>query len=498
MGYKLNTAVFSLLAALILVFQRQRQRAALIRRHGCEQAVVYSPWDQVCGFDFQMKMYMEVPFLYGLHRKHGNTYQTGSLIGALTVCTIDPENLRHINTSQDFGVSPMRLPGMEYFCGRGFITTDGNTWRQSRKMLKPSFELNNITDLVILKEEVDSLLRQLPKDGSTVDLQPLLYVTFLHSALHFVLGIHPSQQLAGAPLTADQFVTTFHSALVYSMFHIIRGRLFDLLPQKRFIETCASAHQFLDFFIDAAFRSKEDQRTRSLIQVLSAETDDSAFIRSQVIQAMMAAQDTTSELLTNALFLLARHPKYWQQLRVEFLNKTEEDLSATNLLTSKLVKNILYETLRIYPIFALLGRIALNDTRLPTGGGSDHRQPMFIPKGTMIVMSYYALHRDEKVFGDDVEAFRPERWDTIDPEQWEFQGFGGGNRACLGQKKALIEASYVLARLARDIETLESRDDREWVGELKMTCKSANGCKVSVKVDSKDVSEPRAGPVLAS
>jgi cytochrome P450 len=95
-------------------------------------------------------------------------------------------------------------------------------------------------------------------------------------------------------------------------------------------------------------------------------------------------------------------------------------------------------------------------------------------------MGYYALHRDPNVFGNDVETFRPERWDTIKPGQWEFLGFGGGNRACLGQQKAMLEASYVLARLSQAIEKLKSRDDREWKGELKLTCKSAHGCKVTV------------------
>lgn len=98
----------------------------------------------------------------------------------------------------------------------------------------------------------------------------------------------------------------------------------------------------------------------------------------------------------------------------------------------------------------------------------------------MVVMTYYARHRDPDVFGEDVEAFRPERWGHIKPTQWEFLGFGGGNRACLGQQKAVIEASYVLARLSQVIAILEPRDERPWEGKLKMTCKSANGCKVSV------------------
>jgi cytochrome P450 len=105
---------------------------------------------------------------------------------------------------------------------------------------------------------------------------------------------------------------------------------------------------------------------------------------------------------------------------------------------------------------------------------------VFIPKGTAVVMSYYALHRDPVVFGEDVEIFRPERWKSIKPGQWEYMAFGGGSRACLGQQKVLVEAGHVLLSLAKTFANLESRDSKDWTGELKLTCKNANGCKVAL------------------
>ena len=58
--------------------------------------------------------------------------------------------------------------------------------------------------------------------------------------------------------------------------------------------------------------------------------------------------------------------------------------------------------------------------------------------------------------------------------------FGGGQRACLGQQKALAEASYTLIRLAQTFKRIESRDDREWAGDQKLTAKNAHGCKVAM------------------
>lgn len=126
-----------------------------------------------------------------------------------------------------------------------------------------------------------------------------------------------------------------------------------------------------------------------------------------------------------------------------------------------------------------MGRTAECDTTLPVGGGPNQDESVFAPKDTITTMSWYALHHNPAVFGDDTDSFRPERWETINPSPWEFMGFGGGNRACMGQQKVVAEASFVLIKLAQRYGRTESRDTRAWEGELKLTCKNKNGCKVA-------------------
>ncbi|KAI1078833.1 cytochrome P450 [Whalleya microplaca] len=318
---------------------------------------------------------------------------------------------------------------------------------------------------------MDKLLVELPNDGVTVDLQPLLYTMFLNTSLHFLLGISSDDEHHNAPCTPEQFVDAFHNALFWTMIRIVLGRVWKIVPQGKYLRVCRIAHTFLNHYVDLAIgnmgTSKVDSNSatkQSLVQVLSAQTDDKELIRSQILQGMMAAQETTSALL----------------VRAEVLQRSEDFLNFDALLNSKVLKNILYETLRLYPVFPLMGRVALCDTVLPVGGGPNHDAPYFVPKGTKVEIGYHALHRDPRVFGDDVEAFRPERWDSINPSQWKFMGFGGGSRACLGRQKSLVEASYVLARMAMKFEKLENRDDRQWKGEMKLTCKNANGCNVAL------------------
>jgi cytochrome P450 len=312
-------------------------------------------------------------------------------------------------------------------------------------------------------------------------------VQFLNTSMYFLLGLDPTNDYKGAPHSSSEFITAFHDALFYTMFKMLLGRAWFMVPQKKYLDACRKAHEYLDYYIDQALSEHESDATndsyakkQSLLASLSSQTSDLKFIRSQILQGMMASQETTSALLGNAFLLLSRHPNCWEQVRMEALNTGSMDSDFDTLLSLKTIHNVLLETLRLYPVFPVLTRGALEDTQLPTGGGPDQDQPIFVPKNTLVVLSYYALHRDPAVFGEDVEAFRPERWDIIKPGTWDFMGFGGGNRACMGQQKVLVEAAYVLVRLAKNFSKLESRDSSAWEGELKLTCKSKNGCKVAL------------------
>ncbi len=86
-------------------------------------------------------------------------------------------------------------------------------------------------------------------------------------------------------------------------------------------------------------------------------------------------------------------------------------------------------------------RTATRTTILPTGGGSDRKSPVLIPKGAAVAYCVYALHRRPDLYGMDAEGFRPERWDEDMPlnrnstdAKWGYLPFNGGPRICLGSK----------------------------------------------------------------
>ncbi|CAJ2503488.1 Uu.00g108820.m01.CDS01 [Anthostomella pinea] len=389
------------------------------------------------GASEDLTIHKDISFLHRYHQKYDTSFELNTLLGAPTIFTIAPENIKLIHTREhEWGIQPNRLPGMEYFCGRGFLTMDGEIWRQSRRALRPSFAKSNLANLSVLSRETDTFLDHLPKDGATVDLPAS---SFLNTSLHFLLGVSPGAQDLHAPCTTQEFINAFHGSLFLTMLRIILGRAWHLLPQGKYRRVCGIAHSFLNYYVNMAMNRRlasnnESNSKQSLIDNLAALSDDTVFIR----------------------------------IRSEVLQQGDNILKFDAFQGNTILENILFEALRLYPIFPLMGRVALCDTTLPTGSGPNHDAPVFIPKGT-----------DPHVFGEDVEAFRPERRDNIQPGQWDFMGFGGGNRACLGRQKSLVEASYLLARTAMRFEKLESRDDRDWRGEMKLTCQNGNGCKVA-------------------
>lgn len=178
MGYKLSSFA-ALLLGIILYFIQQRQRRNDARQQReCGTLVQHQPSDPFFGLDFIVKIHQDISSLHRFHQDHGHSFELNTFINLPTIYTVAPENIRVIHTDdENWGIEPGRLPGMEAFCGRGFLTMDGDVWRHARRALRPSFAKSNLLDLSVLSREVDKVAADLPKNGYTVDLQPLLYDT---------------------------------------------------------------------------------------------------------------------------------------------------------------------------------------------------------------------------------------------------------------------------------------------------------------------------------
>jgi cytochrome P450 len=100
------------------------------------------------------------------------------------------------------------------------------------------------------------------------------------------------------------------------------------------------------------------------------------------------------------------------------------------------------EAMRLYPPIWIMERRALADDTI--GGYT-------IPAGSSVVISPYVTHRDSR-FWDNPEGFDPDRFAPQNAESRDshcYIPFGLGQRLCIGNHFALMEAQIVLAMIVQ-------------------------------------------------
>ncbi|XXH01582.1 hypothetical protein Hte_007942 [Hypoxylon texense] len=468
------------------------------QQRGCLPAARYKHKDPVFGLDIFLRTGDAISknqFLVEHQRRYdtyGHTFESLNF-GSRGISSIHPENLRAIfsKDAADWGVQPLRLHSMSPFCGEGFITTDGSTWKASHDLLKPGFHRSNISDFGPLEEHLQILLGQIPKDGSKFDLQPYILRLYLDLNTLFLFG-EPIGMLSGTlPSHAEGFLDAFQAGFNGCGLRIALGPLSFLMPKGSWLKACDKVHKFADMYVDRAIEyrnevssvgaSQDKTKQRTLLFNMAQATADRTVLRNQVVQAMMAATETTASLISHAIRNLASNPSIAAQVRAEVLAVGNKPLDFDQLPRIKSLQHVITETLRLYPVFPQNNRVALKDTVLPAGGGPDGTAPVFAPAGTLFDTSFATLHRDPEIWGPNANEFCPSRWENgYVPPPFTFMPFGAGPRQCLGQQKATMEASYIVARILQEFSGIKSEDEKPYQAQVALTAKSAHGCPVSL------------------
>nr|POE86600.1 cytochrome p450 monooxygenase apf7 [Quercus suber] len=143
------------------------------------------------------------------------------------------------------------------------------------------------------------------------------------------------------------------------------------------------------------------------------------------------------------------------------------------------------QALRLYTPLGHAFRHAAADSVLPTGGGLSGTEPIFVPAGCEVIIHIHAIHRNKDIWGDDADAFRPERW--LDEQtgqlrqEWHYLPFLGGARTCPARAMVTAQVAYVIARFAQQYTECRSTDaENRFVEEHRITLKIWNGIHVKL------------------
>lgn len=210
------------------------------------------------------------------------------------------------------------------------------------------------------------------------------------------------------------------------------------------------ALQRLEDVISAMMVSyREDSRPHDdILSILLSARDEQGEgltdneIRDELMTVLAAGVETPASGLTWALYLLSQHPEIEARLHEE-VDSALDGRTATDADYAALpfTNRVVNETLRMYPPVWFITRRAVVDTTL-----AGHE----VPRGSSILFSPYALHRDPAVFTDP-DAFVPDRWLPDNLKKLPRNAvisFSGGTRKCLGDVLANHEMTIALASIA--------------------------------------------------
>ena len=183
-----HTLIFWLASALFGVFIYQKWTAYTLFRaaalqHKCQRPRKYPHLDPIWGYDLHrkrttatqcgqvMKLWMSHFSLYG------KTFEEQRFFDTKIINTMEAANIQQVAalSFDEWGRSASSNALSSPFLGRGIFTEDGVFWKHSRDLIKPLFARSEISDVSSLGVFVDRLFELIPRDGSTIDIQPLLH-----------------------------------------------------------------------------------------------------------------------------------------------------------------------------------------------------------------------------------------------------------------------------------------------------------------------------------
>ncbi len=390
-----------------------------------------------------------MPFHRANFEKYGDIFRVRVGFRKAVIFTRDATIIKHILQKQhkNYEKSELQTIDLAKYIGHGILTSNGEHWRVHRRMVQPAFHKKKLRGLLgIMKQAIDSELNRI-EPGTTQDVFPLmgdLAFQVVAQALFSRYDIQQSMEKLQDYTERNQKMLIREMRQPYlKWWFILSGKInkhLDLAEQGRIIldniieeriESGEKKDDLLDMLLNVTYEDGKNMPRRQLID--------------EVLILFTAGHETTANALSFTLYLLAKHPAIQDKVlkEVKNINMDSEDLMEC---LSKLAytKQCIEEALRLYPPAYVIDRTAISD---------DIVQGQSFPKGSLVLMSVYELHRSS-AFWEAPDEFNPDRFDVTLKKDYSnyYYPFGAGPRMCVGNNFAMYEMIIAIAQIIRKFQ----------------------------------------------
>ncbi|XP_015064767.1 cytochrome P450 81D11-like [Solanum pennellii] len=377
--------------------------------------------------------------LENLSEKHGPIFSL-QLGKRLVVVVSSPSSVKECFTKNDVVLAdrpPLMIGG--YNCTTIIDSCYGDHWRNLRRIC--ALEILSVTSLnkskAIRQFEVKFLLNNLFQNcndfGTIFELKSKFSELSFNVIMRMVSGDGFFDQDKGKAVyfreLIDEFFSNGGASNVDDFLPVPFGWIYKFIKKNALTQLGEKLDEFLQDLIDE-YRGVENQNTMidNLLSLQESQpdyyTDD--IIKGIILVIVIGGTDTTAVTIEWAMTHLLNNPKVLNKVKIEIDNHVGYDrlVNESDLPNLKYLQSIISETFRLSPAAPMLiPHQSSDDTKI---GGFD------VPRGTILLVNAWAVHRDPFVWADDPGSFRPERFEGIDVKPWELLPFGMGRRICPG------------------------------------------------------------------
>ena len=390
------------------------------------------------------------------------------------VMILDPDLVADVIGPKGYGLfsKGMATRLSEPLVGDSYLAlADGPEWKHQRKMSIPAFGqqiLERTTELVadLLNKNV---FPKLDQSSGFIDIAPWMKrLTFdVLGLVAFSFSFRSTETELGK--NDDNDFSSDFRAIQDSILHRSSFQYVKYLPSyinKKSLKAQHRLNKVVDDVVTQRLESEKrhDENSTSIKankDLLSAlmERDENGDqlprkkLLGNIRMFLFAGHDTTSSVVSFALWNLANHPEVQERLRIEVDSVFASNGGASNGPSYKDIHQLAYldavmkESLRL-DSGAGLSRECLKDVTIGKG-----KKKYLLPKGTVIYVYPWLIHRNE-LHWERPNEFIPQRFlnennalDETKKLRRPFLPFSVGPRLCVGKHLAVAEFKAIIANI---------------------------------------------------